>query len=74
MDRAFRSGRAYMEAKAWPQADAEFDRCLKRRGEALALFLDEEPSYAFLPVTHFYQGIVRQALRNPGFAESYGAT
>ena len=24
-----------------PQADSEFDRCLKRRGEALSLFLDE---------------------------------
>src|SRR4029078_12227977 len=38
----FDLGRAYLAAKAYPQADSEFDRCLKRRGEALALFLDEE--------------------------------
>ncbi len=36
-------------AGAFPQADSEFDRCLKRRGEALALFLDEEPTYGVLP-------------------------
>jgi tetratricopeptide (TPR) repeat protein len=34
----FDLGRAYLEAGAFPQADSEFDRCLKRRGEALALF------------------------------------
>ena len=31
------------------EADSEFDRCLTRRGEALSLFLDEEPTFAFLP-------------------------
>ena len=67
----FDLGRAYVAAEAWPQADAEFDRCLKRRGEALALFLDEEPTYAFLPAAYYYQGRARQALQNPGFAESY---
>jgi tetratricopeptide (TPR) repeat protein len=30
-------GRAYLEAGAFIQADSEFDRCLGRRGEALAL-------------------------------------
>ncbi len=42
-------GRAYLEAGVFPQADSEFDRCLNRRGEALALFLDEEPTYGDLP-------------------------
>ena len=45
----FDLGRAYLEAGQFPQADSEFDRCLKRRGEALSLFLDEEPTYALLP-------------------------
>ena len=30
----FDLGRAYLAAEAFTQADAEFDRCLKRRGEA----------------------------------------
>jgi tetratricopeptide (TPR) repeat protein len=66
-------GRAYLEAGAFPQADSEFDRCLKRRGEALALFLDEEPTYGYFPTVYYYQGRVREALKNTRFAESYGA-
>ena len=45
----FELGRAYFEAGAFTQADSEFDRCIKRRGEALSLFLDEEPTYGYLP-------------------------
>ncbi len=66
-------GRAYLEAGAFAQADSEFDRCLKRRGEALSLFLDEEPTYAYFPPVHYYQGRVREELNNAGFAESYRA-
>ncbi len=35
----FDLGRAYLELGAFTEADSEFDRCVKRRGEALALFL-----------------------------------
>ena len=69
----FDLGRAYLEAGAFTQADSEFDRCLKRRGEALALFMDEEPTYGFFPPVYYYQGRVREALHNAGFAESYRA-
>jgi len=31
----FDLGRAYLEGRAYAQADSEFDRCIKRRGEAL---------------------------------------
>src|SRR5919108_4278523 len=64
-------GRAYLEAGAPLQADSEFDRCITRRGEALALFLDEEPTFAFFPPAYYYQGRVRQALNNAGFGDSY---
>ena len=67
----FDLGRAYLAAGAALQADSEFDRCLKRRGEALALFLDEEPTVGLLPIVYYYQGRVREALKNAGFAESY---
>jgi tetratricopeptide (TPR) repeat protein len=69
----FELGRAYLEAGAFTQADSEFDRCLKRRGEALALFLDEEPTYGYLPPVYYYQGRVRGGLNNAGFADSYRA-
>jgi tetratricopeptide (TPR) repeat protein len=64
-------GRAYLEADAFIQADSEFDRCLGRRGEALALFLDEEPTYAYLPSVYYYQGRVREGMKMAGAAESY---
>jgi eukaryotic-like serine/threonine-protein kinase len=68
----FDLGRAYLEAGALPQADSEFDRCLKRRGEALSLFLDEMPTSAYFPPVYYYQGRVREGLNSARFAESYG--
>jgi tetratricopeptide (TPR) repeat protein len=69
----FGLARAYLEAGAYTQADSELDRCISRRGEALSLFLDEEPTFGLFPPVYYYQGRVRQALKNAGFAESYRA-
>jgi tetratricopeptide (TPR) repeat protein len=69
----FMLGRAYLEAGAYAQADSEFERCIKRRGEAVSLFADEDPSYGYFPPVYYYQGRVREALKNAGFAESYKA-
>ena len=66
----FDLGRAYLAAKLPLEADAEFDRCAKRRGEAMALFLDEVPTYGYFPHVHYYQGVVRQELGIPTAAES----
>ena len=67
----FDLGRAYLAAGAFPQADSEFDRCLKRSGEALSLFLDEEPTSGFLPPVYYYRGQVREGMKSAGFAETY---
>ncbi len=67
----FDLGRAYLQAGGFAEADSEFDRCIKRRGEALLLFVDEEPTYAYFPPTYYYQGRVRQGLGTSNFAESY---
>ena len=69
----FDLGRAYLELRAFPQADSEFDRCIKRRGEALSLFADEEPTYGYFPAVYYYQGRVREGLNNAGAADSYRA-
>jgi eukaryotic-like serine/threonine-protein kinase len=69
----FDLGRAYLEAGAFIQADSEFERCLKRRGEALSLFLDEEPTYSLLPPVYYYQGLVKEGLKSPASIESYRA-
>jgi tetratricopeptide (TPR) repeat protein len=67
----FDLGKAYLAADAFIEADSEFDRCMKRRGEALALFLDESPTYGYFPEVYYYVGRVREGLKNAGFAESY---
>jgi len=65
-------GHAYLAAGAFPQADSEFDRCIKRRGEALSLFVDEDLSFGYFPAVYHAQGRAREGLR-AGSAESYKA-
>ncbi len=67
----FELARAYLDAGAFAQADSELDRCFARRGEALALFLDEEPTFGMTPMLDYVQGRVREGLGTAGFAEAY---
>jgi len=67
----FDMGRAYLDAGAFTEASSEFDICLKRRGEATSVFLDDVPSYHLLPAVYYYQGRAREGLNSPGAAESY---
>ena len=64
-------GRAYLALNAFPQADSEFGRCLKRRGEAMSLFLDDEPTYGMFPAAYYYQGRARQGLKLQGAADAF---
>ena len=66
----FDLGRAYLEIGAFPQADGEFDSCIKCRGEALAL-LDQEPTFGYFPPVYYYQGRAREGMKAAGFADSY---
>jgi len=67
----FDLGRAYLDAGLLPQADSEFDRCFKRRGEALSLFLDDQPTFGYLPPLYYYRGRVWEELKTSGFADAY---
>jgi len=67
----FELGRAYVEAGAFTEADSEFDQCVKRRGEAIELFMDNVPTYAYFPPVYYYQGRVREGMKSEGFAEFY---
>jgi tetratricopeptide (TPR) repeat protein/predicted Ser/Thr protein kinase len=67
----FELGQAYLEAGLFVQADSEFDRCIKRRGETSELFIDNVPSFSYFPLVYYYQGRVREGIKTPAFAESY---
>src|SRR5262249_35259502 len=69
----FDLGRAYLQARPgqFVQADSEFDNCVRRRGEAMALFLDEEPTWSYFPPVYYYQGLAREGMKTEGFIDSY---
>lgn len=67
----FELGRAYLDAGAFTEADSEFDQCEKRRGEAVELFDDNVPTYAYFPLVYYYQGRVREGMKSEGFADFY---
>ncbi len=67
----FELGRAYLEAGALTEADSEFDQCVQRRGEAIELFMDNVPTYAYFPPVYYYEGLVREGMKSDGFADFY---
>jgi tetratricopeptide (TPR) repeat protein len=69
----FGLGRAYLAVGAIPEADSEFDLCLKRRGEATAALLDDVPTYRLFAPIYYYQGRVHDELGSPGAKDSYAA-
>lgn len=67
----FLLGRAYLEAKSFAEAHSEFDACLKRRGEATAIWLDDVPSYRNFPPVYYYLGRAQEGLISPAAVESW---
>jgi serine/threonine protein kinase/Tfp pilus assembly protein PilF len=64
-------GRAYLEAKGFIEAHSELDMCLKRKGEAASIFLDDFPSYRYLAPLSYYLGRAQEGLKSPAAKESY---
>jgi len=64
-------GRAYIERGAYTEADSEFEECLKRRGEASAVFLDDVPTFRLLPPIYYYLGRAQEGLKSPAAVDSY---
>ena len=57
--------------KKFTEAYSEFETCLKRRGEATSLFLDDVPSYSYFPQIYYYLGRAQEGLNSPGATNSY---
>src|SRR5437660_1847814 len=64
-------GRAYIEAGAFTEADSELEKCLKRRGEASAVYLDDVPTFRAIPAVYYYLGRAQEGLKSPAAAETY---
>lgn len=67
----FDLGRAYLGMGAFSEASSEFDICMKRRGEAAAIFLDDVPSYHLYPPVVYYQGLAHEGLKSADSAQYF---
>jgi tetratricopeptide (TPR) repeat protein len=67
----FDLGRAYLAMGAFSEASSEFDICMKRRGEATAIFLDDVPSYHLYAPVLYYQGLAHEGLKSADAAQYF---
>ena len=66
-------GRTYLEAGFFAEAFDELDTCLQRRGEAVALFLDDMPTFRYLADFQYWLARAQDGLGMAIAAESYEA-
>lgn len=67
----FDRGRAYLELGAFTEADSDFETCLRRRGEATAVFLDDVPTYHDFPPVYYYLGRAQEGLHSSSANDSF---
>ena len=58
----FVSGRAYFDAGHFPEALAEFELCLKRRGEAADAFFRDTPTLRYFPPVYYWLARTQESL------------
>ncbi|MGH9567376.1 MAG: tetratricopeptide repeat protein, partial [Candidatus Angelobacter sp.] len=66
-------GEAYLQNASFTEADSELELCLKRRGEASAVFLDDTPTFRMMPPAYYYLARAQEGLKSPAAAETYRA-
>jgi serine/threonine protein kinase/tetratricopeptide (TPR) repeat protein len=69
----FYLGKAYLQNSSFTESDSEFELCLKRRGEASAVFLDDVPTFRLMPPVYYYLGRAQEGLKSPAADDSYRA-
>ena len=68
------SGVANVHGEDYVQAGQDLQKCLERRGEATAVFLDDVPSIRYLAPVHYWLGRAREGLNDkPQAVENYRA-
>jgi hypothetical protein len=68
----FEIGKAtYATGTSFTEAQSEFDTCLRRRGEALALFWMNHRRMATSRLSNYYLGRALEGMKSPGSSEQY---
>src|SRR5262249_7317438 len=67
----FLRAQAYLQANAFPEANTELDTCMRRRGEAVELFLDESQTFRRYTDTLYYLARTQQGLNSSGAQDTF---
>ena len=67
----FNLGRGYLEAGAFAEAQSEFEKCERRRAEALSVFLMDFPTFRYLDSLDYYIGRALEGMGSPAAKEYY---
>jgi len=67
----FDLARAYITAGMFTEASTELETCLKRRGEATDIYIDEQQTFRYFPATYYYLGRALEGLKSAGAADAY---
>lgn len=65
----FDLGRAYLDAGLYVEADSEFDRCEKGRGQSMDML--DGPTFGYFPPVYYYLGRTEEGLGSAGAASFY---
>ncbi len=55
----------------YTEASTELETCLKRRGEATDIYLNEQQTFRYFPATYYYLGRALEGLKSAGAADAY---
>jgi serine/threonine protein kinase/tetratricopeptide (TPR) repeat protein len=64
-------GFIYLRGGKYVEAEAEFEKCIARRGESAALFLDDKPSYGYFPEIYYHLASAQEHFGSPMAATNY---
>ncbi len=67
----FELARAYVAAEAYTDASTELETCLRRRGEATDIYIDEQQTFRYFPATYYYLGRALEGLKSAQAADAY---
>ncbi len=67
----FDLARAYIAAEAYTDASTELETCLRRRGEATDIYIDEQQTFRYFPATYYYLGRALEGLKSSDAKDAY---
>ena len=67
----FDLARAYIAAEAYTDASTELETCIRRRGEATDIYIDEQQTFRYFPPAYYYLGRALEGLKSVRAADAY---